>query len=228
MFRKIQKGIEVLKNNLFNRNKLIFISEPINWVIEEICFELISNINKKYSIKSNISYSPIFLKNKVLHFSSIATLVKGDRVVNFNDSNKSVLSWYHVLPDDKRIPFIPELNNKINFVHTSCRTTQDDLIKHGFDTKKVVLIPEGIKLDNFEVFSEKQKDEIKEELHLPKNKVIIGSFQKDGHGWKEGLEPKEEKGPDVFCDVIEKLSQKFDIHVLLTGPARGYVKNRLE
>ena len=65
MFRKIQKGIEVLKNNLFNKNKLIFISEPINWVIEEICFELIDKINKKYSVKSNISYSPIFLKNKV-------------------------------------------------------------------------------------------------------------------------------------------------------------------
>ncbi|OIO20071.1 MAG: hypothetical protein AUJ37_01245 [Candidatus Magasanikbacteria bacterium CG1_02_41_34] len=124
--------------------------------------------------------------------------------------------------------FIPELNKRIDFVHTACRTTQQDLIGHGFDEKKVILIPEGIKLENFRVFSEKQKIKVKEELQLPKNKIIIGSFQKDGHGWKNGLEPKEEKGPDVFCDVVEKLSEQFDIHVLLTGPARGYVKNRLE
>jgi glycosyltransferase involved in cell wall biosynthesis len=35
------------------------------------------------------------------------------------------------------------------------------------------------------------------------------------------------KGPDVFCDVVEKLSKDLPVHVLLTGPSRGYVKNRL-
>ena len=42
--------------------------------------------------------------------------------------------------------------------------------------------------------------------------MVIGSFQKDGKGWGEGNEPKLIKGPDV----------------LLTGPARGYVKTGLE
>ena len=35
------------------------------------------------------------------------------------------------------------------------------------------------------------------------------------------------KGPDIFCDVVRKLSQHYPIYVFLTGPARGYVKNRL-
>ncbi|MFW9973516.1 MAG: DNA gyrase subunit A, partial [Candidatus Odinarchaeota archaeon] len=35
------------------------------------------------------------------------------------------------------------------------------------------------------------------------------------------------KGPDIFCEVIKRLNKDFDIHVFLTGPARGYVKNQL-
>ncbi len=57
--------------------------------------------------------------------------------------------------------------------------------------------------------------------------VCIGSFQKDGVGWGDGLEPKLIKGPDALCDVLEVLAQEFPIYILLTGPARGYVKKRL-
>jgi len=41
------------------------------------------------------------------------------------------------------------------------------------------------------------------------------------------LEPKMIKGPDLFCDVMERLAKHFNIFVLLSGPARGYVKSRL-
>ena len=36
------------------------------------------------------------------------------------------------------------------------------------------------------------------------------------------------KGPDILCKVLKKLSAEFDIHVFLTGPARGYIKNKLK
>jgi glycosyltransferase involved in cell wall biosynthesis len=36
-----------------------------------------------------------------------------------------------------------------------------------------------------------------------------------------------EKGPDVFCDVVETLAKSHKLFILLSGPARGYVKNRL-
>jgi glycosyltransferase involved in cell wall biosynthesis len=65
-------------------------------------------------------------------------------------------------------------------------------------------------------------------LGIPEDKIIIGSFQKDGNGWGQGNEPKLIKGPDIFCDVVEKLNRKIPVHILLTGPARGYVKNRLK
>ncbi|HXG77333.1 MAG TPA: glycosyltransferase family 4 protein, partial [Gaiellaceae bacterium] len=54
------------------------------------------------------------------------------------------------------------------------------------------------------------------------------SFQKDGVGWGEGLEPKLVKGPDVLVAALELLRPRApELHVLLTGPARGYVRREL-
>ena len=61
------------------------------------------------------------------------------------------------------------------------------------------------------------------------NAMVIGSFQKDGSGWKEGLIPKMVKGPDIFLRAIEILNNSIpELFVLLTGSARGYVRHGLE
>jgi glycosyltransferase involved in cell wall biosynthesis len=93
---------------------------------------------------------------------------------------------------------------------------------------RIVVIPLGVNLKYFSPPTPAEKRRIREQLKIPLDKFVIGSFQKDGNGWGEGLEPKLIKGPDIFCDVVEKLARKYDIFVLLTGPARGYVKKRLE
>lgn len=225
--RKINKFFFTVKNNLFGDNKIFFVSEPINWVIEEICKELIKNLNF-LNIKSSLTYSPFFLKNKILHFASINSLVIKDKIRRFHPSNKVVVSWYHILEDDSKIPLIPKINQIVDVVHTACQSTKEKLVACGFDQSKVVLIPESIDLHKFISYPFTKRAKIKKKLGLPEDKVLIGSFQKDGVGWGEGLEPKLEKGPDIFCDVIEKLAQEFNVHVVLTGPARGYVKKRLE
>jgi glycosyltransferase involved in cell wall biosynthesis len=44
-----------------------------------------------------------------------------------------------------------------------------------------------------------------------------------------GLQPKLVKGPDVFVAVLERLREQIpELFVLLTGPARGYVRGELE
>ena len=66
-------------------------------------------------------------------------------------------------------------------------------------------------------------------LGLPGGAFVVGSFQKDGVGWGEGLEPKLIKGPDVLLAVAERLAETLpELHFLLTGPARGYVRSGLE
>jgi Glycosyltransferase len=58
--------------------------------------------------------------------------------------------------------------------------------------------------------------------------LVIGSFQKDGNGWGKGLTPKLIKGPDIFINTLKVLNNEInDLYVLLTGPARGYVKKEL-
>ena len=37
---------------------------------------------------------------------------------------------------------------------------------------------------------------------------MVGSFQKDGEGWEEGLTPKHIKGPDVFVEVVKRLNRE--------------------
>jgi glycosyltransferase involved in cell wall biosynthesis len=57
----------------------------------------------------------------------------------------------------------------------------------------------------------------------------VGSFQKDGVGWGDGLEPKLVKGPDLLLRAfVSARSRLPELHVLLSGPARGYVREGLE
>ena len=58
---------------------------------------------------------------------------------------------------------------------------------------------------------------------------MICSFQKDGIGWGEGLEPKLIKGPDIFVETMRNLKAAgLPVVAMLTGPARGYVKLMLD
>ncbi|MDO8753531.1 MAG: glycosyltransferase family 4 protein, partial [Anaerolineales bacterium] len=48
-------------------------------------------------------------------------------------------------------------------------------------------------------------------------------------GWGAGLEPKLIKGPDVFLSTLKLLKKDIpELYVLLSGPARGYVRQGLD
>lgn len=102
------------------------------------------------------------------------------------------------------------------------------LLDWGVDQEKIKCIPLGIDLDHFRPLSPEQKMAIRESLNIPQDALCIGSFQKDGVGWKDGLEPKLVKGPDIFLRVVQQLKSRYKIHILLSAPARGYIKSGLE
>jgi glycosyltransferase involved in cell wall biosynthesis len=217
-----------LHNHSLYKKELVYLVEPDDWSIrwdgKYICGEL----NRQKLIKSAISTSRHFLRDKILHFGSQLTLVSNNGIKHVHPSNKIVFTWFHFSPNDPGIRFIPELNTKTDIVHTSCEITKSKLINFGLKPDKIVVVPIGIDLNNFRPYHVKQIDSIRKLLKLPKNKLIIGSFQKDGVGWSGGFEPKYIKGPDIFCTVVERLSKEFDVHVLLTGPARGFIKHKLK
>lgn len=91
-------------------------------------------------------------------------------------------------------------------------------------TKPIYILPYWINSAQFYPLSDSKRREIKEKYKLPPDKIIIGSFQRDTE--HDLVTPKLEKGPDIFCDIVEHLDRK-KIFILLAGPRRNYLEQRL-
>ena len=103
------------------------------------------------------------------------------------------------------------------------------VLSAGVDPDRVFRIPLGIDLEHFPRVDAEGRTRAREHLGVPESAFVVGSFQKDGVGWGEGLEPKLIKGPDILVAALERLrAQTPELYVLLTGPARGYVRRELE
>lgn len=219
---------DIILNIFFSRKyKLFYIVENANWSTDWDGKNITNNLNKMDFIKSKISSTHLGLRNKIIHFGSTSTFIKKDGFKNVHKSNKVVLTWFHIAPDDGRVKFIPLLNKETIVVHTSSKITKDKLVQYGLKESHIVVIPLGVDLDNFKSLNEEEKKIKRKIFNVPENVFTIGSFQKDGDGWGDGKIPKLVKGPDIFCDVVERLAKKYPIYVVLTGPARGFVIERL-
>ncbi|MGQ4876410.1 MAG: glycosyltransferase family 4 protein [Promethearchaeia archaeon] len=222
------KIIKLLKEIILSfKARLIYLIEDYDWSIKWDGTYITENL-KKYNLLDAEITTFTFLKNRIIHWGSINTLIIDNKVRYINPNNYNVLTWFHIVLNDPRIKFIPYLNKKIDIIHTSNNITKNLLIKYGFNENKLVVIPLGIDLNHFNRYNNDIRIKLRDKYNIPKDKFIIGSFVKDGKGWGEGNIPKWEKGADIFCKVISKLNKKYDIHVFLTGPARGYVKNQLK
>ena len=178
--------------------------------------------------KGGVVHSPKCLTHGLLHFGGIADAFHNGDIRWPIDKMPCGLTWFHVPENDKRLKMVSHIDQRLAFWHSSCSSTANTLMAHGASPDKVHVIPLGV--DNT-VFKPAAASDItlrKTQLGIPDDAIVIGSFQKDGTGWKTGEKPKLIKGPDVFCDVIEQLSKNIKIFVLLSGPARGYVIGRLE
>ncbi len=103
------------------------------------------------------------------------------------------------------------------------------VLSAGVEQERVFRIPLGIDIERFPLGDATARAKAREVLGLPASAFVVGSFQKDGVGWGEGLEPKLIKGPDTLVAAVERLQERVpELVVLLTGPARGYVRRDLE
>jgi glycosyltransferase involved in cell wall biosynthesis len=103
------------------------------------------------------------------------------------------------------------------------------VLSSGIDPAKVFRIPIGVDRSCFEPQTEAARAAARAELGLPEQAFVVGSFHKDGRGWGDGDEPKSVKGPDVLVEAMRQLQERVpELHVLLSGPARGFVRRGLE
>jgi glycosyltransferase involved in cell wall biosynthesis len=105
----------------------------------------------------------------------------------------------------------------------------DLVLSSGIDPAKVLRILISVDASLFMPQTPATRGTARRALGLPENAFVIGSFQKDGVGWGDGEQPKLIKGPDVLVESMRALRElRPELHVLLSGPARGYVRRGLD
>jgi glycosyltransferase involved in cell wall biosynthesis len=120
---------------------------------------------------------------------------------------------------------MPDRFSRIQVTHAEMR---DLVLEAGVDPGSVHLIPIGIDIEHFPPVTPESRAAARARFGLSRHAFVVGSFQKDGVGWGEGLEPKLIKGPDVLVAALRRMQAAIpELHVLLTGPARGYVRREL-
>jgi glycosyltransferase involved in cell wall biosynthesis len=219
---RTRNGIDLLlsisKNIIFSSKYPIhYLVESADWAVKTEALTL-----KKHIPEVNITSSTFGIKHKILHFGTSSLFRERPA-----SENRSILTYYHIAPQDKFKFQVGRSSQFVQKVHTSCEITKNLLVQYGVSENKIVKINIPVDLDIFTNVNDSKKNELRDALNIPDGSIVVGSFQKDGVGWGDGTVPKPEKGPDIFCEVVRELSRKYPIFVLLTGPARGYVKAQL-
>ncbi len=149
--------------------------------------------------------------------------------------NRLALAYMHGRPGT---PGMPEFDvaydalrsrpERIARVQVTHGEMEELVLSAGVEAARVFRIPLGIDLENFPPADASARASARAGLGLPQSAFVVGSFQKDGVGWGDGLEPKLIKGPDLLVDALAGLhASTAELVVLLTGPARGYVRREL-
>jgi glycosyltransferase involved in cell wall biosynthesis len=208
--------------------KLSYVVESANWSIKQDGEYIAKNLTAHGLLEARVTTSWLGLRRSIVHFGSLNTLLTRNGFRSPSKSDKRVLTIFHIVPEDKRLRFLPDVLKYVAIVHTASSSTKSKLVELGLPKEKIVAIPLGVDLSLFRPASLNQRENMRNALGIPLDKVVIGSFQKDGNAWGKGLEPKLIKGPDIFIRVVEKLATDYPIFVLLVGPARGYVEDNLK
>ena len=140
-------------------------------------------------------------------------------------SHRLGVSYFHGRPGtpgypefDRAYETLRQHARRIDRVQVTHGEMRELVVGAGVPEERVFRIPIGIDLEHFPLGPGRTGDEF-----------VIGSFLKDGVGMDEGLEPKLIKGPDTFVAVVARLRESIpNLSVLLTGPARGFVRGELE
>jgi len=213
-------------------SRLLLHGGGVGWSLDWDMREL-AQISRKLGIRLVHPYWKYAGSQQSIFFASQFFLTKDNWLRLL--PNRIGFSYFHGLPNtgdklfDSVYASLCMHDEKISRIQVSHSQIRDVTLETGIDPSKVFLIPIGINLDFFSFCSLEQKHAGREKLGIPPSAFVIGSFQKDGVGWRDGMEPKLIKGPDVLVSTLKLLKKDIpELYVLLSGPARGYVKRELE
>jgi glycosyltransferase involved in cell wall biosynthesis len=195
--------------------KVFVLAPKEDWICDRL-------VNEWYDNFTNIS-------TKNIHEADIIWLLAGwcwnHIPVDILKNKKLVVTEHHIVPEkftkekyrnflirDQFVDCYHVPNEKTKFLLGQITKKRIEVISYWYNDK---------------LWYPVNKKEVRKNLNLSDQKYYIGSFQRDteGHDLKA---PKLEKGPDLFCNYVERIKDKFDnLHVILAGWRRQYVENRL-
>jgi glycosyltransferase involved in cell wall biosynthesis len=204
-----------------SRGRLFVVGDGLGWSIDDDRTRLVATARRLgYSVGRNallrvLKRQAVFQHN---HFDALQP--------RWLDSSHALgLSYFHGRPGT---PGYPEFDRayaalrahaqRVDRIQVTHDEMRELVVDAGVPQERVFKIPIGIDLEHFSLGPRRDGSEL-----------VVGSFVKDGVGMDAGLEPKLLKGPDVFVAVVARLRERVPgLSVLLTGPARGYIRGELE
>lgn len=208
-----------------------FVVENANWSTKWDGLYITEGVNALAPGTAAVTSRPEQFIDRLVHFGSQYMWEAWADALSA--TNRYVVTYFHGKPEDgpdaaRHVDRFLASLSKLSKVVTAATLMEERLLDWGVPRSKLVRIPIGVDTALFTPADDERKRSARAAFSVPDGHVCIGSFQKDGVGWGDGDEPKLIKGPDVFLDVIAKLNEREKIFVLLTGPARGYVKRGLD
>lgn len=212
-----------------------YVVEPRDWSVMWDGRYLSSHV-RNYGIRMDTTIIPAGVKSQVVHYGSRSLFLLG-RKLRCDDSNRVAFTWFHGSEQDsspvnrRMIDALPVSSSRADLIVTSSTAAANRLTGWGVDVSKIRVIPLGVDTRAFMPANSDDRFAMRERLGIPHDALCIGSFHKDGEGWGDGDLPKYEKAPDVLLEAVSTLARELAprrVHVLLTGPARGYVKAGLD
>ncbi|MGQ0765580.1 MAG: glycosyltransferase family 4 protein [Gemmatimonadota bacterium] len=212
--------------------KLYIVGDGSGWALDEEARHLHAlavamGIDAKLQLEPGVSW----IGGQRIHFTD--QFVLESLTPAMLSRNSCAVSYLHGTPDNDESfrnlwSALKRKSGALWRIHVSCRAMESRMIDAGIDASKVHRIPLGVDPDAFPPVTPALRAAARRALGIPGSAVVIGSFQKDGHGWGEGNEPKLIKGPDILVEVCARLRGKLsEAVVLLSGAARGFVRREL-
>jgi glycosyltransferase involved in cell wall biosynthesis len=212
-------------------SRLVLMSDAPAWVLAYEMQEVGALANRLGILTPDPALWP-FVKHQSVFYASHFSLLMGDQ---WQQPNRIGMAYMHGKPGtgyaefDRTFEVLSTHHDRFARVQATHAEMHRVILESGIAPDKVFLIPLGVNPAIFPRVTAESRAAARQRFGIPPHARVVGSFQKDGVGWGDGMEPKRVKGPDVFLDAIDQLRGSVaDLFVLLSGPARGFVKAGLQ
>ena len=213
-------------------SRLLIVQEGADWVLAYEAAQLRKLAEGMGILVAPESWASSVSGQSIFHESQFTLLLSDFE----RRGNNLGLTYFHGRPGTAGFPefdacfeTLTRRHQEISRVQVTNAAMEEVVLETGIAAEKLHRIPIGIDVELFSPATPEARLEARRAFGLPEQAFVVGSFQKDGVGWGEGLEPKLIKGPDVLLAAAEQLRERIpDLWFLLTGPSRGFVSTGLE